>query len=166
MKEEKNKRKSNKSKKKVNSVKNRIIFIVLLIIIVLVILIINRNKIFKNKNENSAKKEIDYVESLEDGIKINRSKPLNETKTIDGITFTNIQLTTKDGMTTLLADVINNSGKDTILKTVKIKLVDDDNNELVLVSGIIKALKPGESTQLNIGMTSNYIESYDIAIEF
>lgn len=147
--------------------RNRTIFMLLAIIVIIIIIIcVIRKKALNNENRGKITNEIDYVETIENGIKINRSTHLNESKTVNGMTFTNIQLTTKEGMTTLLADVINNSGKRTELKTVKIKLVDEDNNELVTVNGVIKALNPGESSQLNIGMTSNYIESYDIKIEF
>ena len=79
--------------------------------------------------------------------------------------ITNIQLTTKDGMTTLLADVTNNSGASTEVRPVQITLLKQDGSELVTVTGIIDKLEVGGTTQLNIAMTSNYIEAYDFQVK-
>ncbi len=145
------------------------IVIILILIITIIVLGITKNNSNDNENSNNAggsstvKKE-SYVEEMEDGSKINKSSKLNEAKKIDGLTITNIQLTTKDGMTTLLADVINNSGAKTNLKTVNITLVDKDGNELTKLVGVINGLEVGASTELNIAMTSDYVNAYDFKV--
>ena len=154
--------------------REKILLICVIIIFVLGMILIGLN-IFKNKNvkqndiennnieKNNDKKE-SYVEQMEDGTKINKNKKLNEAKKIDGLTITNIQLTTKDGMTTLLADVINNSNVKTKLKTVDIVLLDKNGKELTKLVGIINALEVGATTQLNISMTSDYVNAYDFKV--
>ena len=67
-------------------------------------------------------------------------------------------------MTTLLADVTNNTGAVTNVQTVDITLIDYNGNELTTVTGIIDALEVGATTQLNIAMTSDYINAYDFRI--
>ncbi len=142
-----------------------IICILIIVLIVLNITKNNSNNEVKNSGgKNNMPKKESYVEEMEDGSKINKSNKLNEAKKIDGLTITNIQLTTKDGMTTLLADVINNSGAKTELKTVNITLVDKNGNELTKLVGIINALDVGASTELNIAMTSDYVNAYDFKI--
>ena len=137
-------------------------------LLVLVIININNNN---NKTENitpqgqEEQNTESYVEEIETGLKINKSTKLNEAKEVQGLKITNIQLSTKDGMTTLLADVINNSGTKTSLKTVEITLIDKEGNELTKVTGIIDSLDVGESKQLNIGMTSDYVNAYDFKVE-
>lgn len=159
-------------KKEVKRKKNKgipmwmLVIIIALIVTGILVLIRNNNKQedAKDKVQTEAKKE-GYVEEIEDGVKINKSSKLNEAKEIDGLTITNIQLTTKDGMTTLLADVTNNSGAKTEVKPVQITLLKQDGSELVTVTGIIDKLEVGGTTQLNIAMTSNYVVAYDFMIK-
>ena len=160
-------RKSNKRNRKNNLIKFILIIIVLIIISIIIALVLNRNKDkeqINNNNETNTLKEESYIEEIEDGVKINKSSKLNEVKEINGLLITNIQLTTKDGMTTLLADVQNNSGAKTDVKTLQITLLNKDGSELTTVTGIVNGLEIGETTQLNIAMTSDYVNAYDFRV--
>ena len=160
-------RKSNKKSRKNNLIKFILIIIVLIIISIIIALVLNRNKDkeqINNNNETNTLKEESYIEEIEDGVKINKSSKLNEVKEINGLLITNIQLTTKDGMTTLLADVQNNSGVKTEVKTIQITLLDQEGAELTTVTGIVNGLEVGETTQLNISMTSDYVNAYDFRV--
>ena len=160
--------KNNENKKK--NVLKPFILLIIILLIILIIALISINKNNKNPEKNISNGEENnvesYVEEIETGLKINKSTKLNEAKEVQGLKITNIQLSTKDGMTTLLADVINNSGTKTSLKTVEITLIDKEGNELTKVTGIIDSLDVGESKQLNIGMTSDYVNAYDFKVEF
>ena len=160
-------RKSNKKSRKNNLIKFILIIVVLIIISIIVVLVVNRNKDkeqINNNNETNTLEEESYIEEIEDGVKINKSSKLNEVKEINGLLITNIQLTTKDGMTTLLADVQNNSGVKTDVKTLQITLLNKDGSELTTVTGIVNGLEIGETTQLNIAMTSDYVNAYDFRV--
>ncbi len=160
-------RKSNKRNRKNNLIKFILIIIVLIIISIIIALVLNRNKDkeqINNNNETNTLEEESYIEEIEDGVKINKSSKLNEVKEINGLLITNIQLTTKDGMTTLLADVQNNSGVKTDVKTLQITLLNKDGSELTTVTGIVNGLEIGETTQLNIAMTSDYVNAYDFRV--
>lgn len=175
-------KKVNRNKKKLNSekqnkkVKNKggkiISLILIVLFIIMVVAIIGNGRKHKNTSKNSNQDSaqnvantVDYVEEIEQGVKLNESTKLNEAKTVDGLTFSNIQLTTKDGMSTLLADVINNSGSKTELKQIKVTLLDKDYKEIITLSGIVTGLEPGANTELNIAMTSDYVNAYDLKIE-
>lgn len=152
--------------------KNQVIRIIILLIVIIIgivicISLLNLKQDINNNvtgNDTDEEKE-SYVEEIENGIKINKSNKLNEAKSVDGLLITNIQLTTKDGMTTLLADVSNNSAQKSNLKMIEIILLDKDGKELTRVNGIIDELEVNEKTQLNIAMTSDYIEAYDFKVE-
>lgn len=121
----------------------------------------NENTI--NETENISKEE--FVQILEDGTKLNISSKLNETKTVNGIEISNIQFTYKDGLTVLIADVTNNSGKD--LKDVteaNITLLDENDGEIITVEALISPTKVGETTQLNTSMTLDYVNAYDFKV--
>lgn len=124
----------------------------------------------ENQGENPAEKPEEkpveeYVQNFDDGTKLNVSTKLNETKTVDGYEVTNIQLTNKDGITVILADVTNKTGKDQPEKPLVVKLFDKEGNELVKLDGMIEALKDGATAQLNMGVTADYANAYDFTIE-
>lgn len=152
--------------------KNQVIRIIILLIVIIIgiVICISLLNLKQDTNNNVTGNDTDeekesYVEEIENGIKINKSNKLNEAKSVDGLLITNIQLTTKDGMTTLLADVSNNSAQKSNLKMIEIILLDKDGKELTRVNGIIDELEVNEKTQLNIAMTSDYIEAYDFKVE-
>lgn len=101
---------------------------------------------------------------LEDGTKLNISDKLKEEKTIDGLKIGNIQLTEKDGQLVLLADVTNQTTKNSDAFLVDITLYDKTGNELTTVTGIVTSIKAGESTQLNAGITEKYVNAYDFKV--
>ena len=163
MKEEKGK---SKRRSKNKNKKILIIGIIAIIIVVLVIILVQRNK-ENSKESNTAGENVveNYVEEIDSGVKLNKSNKLNEAKEVEGLTIANIQLTLDSGITTLLADVTNNSGSRTNAKTVQITLLDYEGNELTTVPGIIKELEVGETTQLNISLTSDYVNAYDFRVK-
>lgn len=120
----------------------------------------------ENPEEKPEEKPVEeYVQNFDDGTKLNVSTKLNETKTVDGYEVSNIQLTNKDGITVILADVTNKTGKDQPEKPLVVKLFDKEGNELVKLDGMIEALKDGATAQLNMGVTADYANAYDFTIE-
>ena len=147
--------------------------LILILIAILVVVLIIGLFIKKNRNEengvqsqqNTATDE-KFVQVLEDGTKLNKSSKLNDTKNVEGIEISNIQFTYKDGQTVLLADVTNNSGKAIDMTLLNIKLLDEQENEIITIGGIISPMQVGETTQLNAGMTMDYANAYDVEITF
>lgn len=151
---------ANKHAKKRNELKIIVVFIVIFIITIIAI-IINAKK--KGTQQTSPKDE-SYVQEMEDGISINKSTKLNEAKLVNGLLISNIQLTEKDGMTTLLADVTNKTDQNTELKKLKIILLDESSNEIATMTAFVNSINAGETTQLNASTTSNYIKAYDFKV--
>lgn len=148
--------------------KKEIVFILFIIVATIIIFIcVGTSKKGTTKKEtknNDDTTKTSYVEEIENGIKINTSSKLNEAKEVAGYKISNIQLTTRDGITTLLADVKNTSNKKTELKTVEVTLLGENGEELTTIKGVISALDANESTQLNVSATSDYIQSYDFKV--
>lgn len=151
-----------------------ILAIVFLIVIIITIRIIFARKELKRqeienaviqqsqelKITNSVTEE--YVKETNDGTKINTNPKLNTAKELDGLQITNIQLTSSNGITTLLADVTNNSNSATDLKEVLVEFLDKDGKELTTVNGVIMPLEKGASTKFNTSVSADYITAYDI----
>ena len=158
-------------KKKINQKKKKVLLAGAIIIILIIIGIVlistlsqNTKKPKEELDQNQGSNQESYVEEIEEGIKINKSTKLNEVKEVEGLQISNIQLTTEGGMTTLLADVKNNSGAKTEVKQVEITLIREDGSEIAKITGIINELEVGATTQLNISTTSDYIEAYDFLV--
>lgn len=106
-----------------------------------------------------------YVNQLPDGTKINTSNKVNKTRIIDGIEISEIQLTHKNGVSVLLATATNISGEDKDTTVIEITLYDDKNNVLEIIEGIISPIKPGESVQLNMGISADYANAYNFSVK-
>ena len=146
-----------------------ILLIVLVIAIVIFVVSKNANK-GNNANENGSTTQQEntepeeFVQVLEDGTKLNTSTELNKEKQVGNYKFENMQLTTQDNQTVLLADVTNTGSNKTDIQLVDVTLLDKDGNEIITVGGIISQLEPGEKTQFNTSMTLDYANTYDFKI--
>lgn len=153
--------------------KKIIVFTVILVLIIIAvisaIIIINQ----KRKNATGTDKGeqgltlydtnlSEYVKETENGIKVNTSIQLNQDKKIGELTVSGIQLTCKSGITTLIATVTNNTTTNTNLQNIEVAFLDKNGQEFATAKGIVEALEVGKSTKLNISMSANYINTYDI----
>ena len=142
----------------------------LLILIVLVIVVIGVVWFLTKQNNNEKEQETqnqvveEFVQVLEDGTKLNTSTKLKEVKKVNGLEFSNIQLTNKNGQSVLLADVKNTTTSATEIMVVNITLLDKEGNTIVEVGGIVRPLEPGETSQFNTGMTLDYANAYDFKV--
>ena len=150
----------------------RMILILLIILIIAIVIFIvskNLNKESKTKENGSTTQQEntepeEFVQVLEDGTKLNTSTELNKEKQVGNYKFENMQLTTQDNQTVLLADVTNTGSNKTDIQLVDVTLLDKDGNEIITVGGIISQLEPGEKTQFNTSMTLDYANTYDFKI--
>lgn len=144
------------------------VFFIIAILLVLAIIIAGVI-IIKNNSQNRGEESNEaFVKQIEDNIKQNVSKTLNQTKEFEGFKVSNIKLTEKDGEVILLADITNNTGKDTTKYTYfNITFFDEQNKEIGSFPGVIDKVKQNETTALNSsvkGDIANYINSYDFKL--
>ena len=154
-----------------NKEKRMILILLVILIIAIVIFVVskNLNKESKTKENGSTTQQEntepeEFVQVLEDGTKLNTSTELNKEKQVGNYKFENMQLTTQDNQTVLLADVTNTGSNKTDIQLVDVTLLDKDGNEIITVGGIISQLEPGEKTQFNTSMTLDYANTYDFKI--
>ena len=155
---------------KIKEKKIIIIVIILIFVLLIVKLLFSINsKNTKNENNQNQAENItaneEFVQILEDGTKLNTSTKMKETKIIDGLEISNIQLTEKDNISKLLGTITNNTTETKGDYPVKIIIYDKDGKEIVTVGGYIGIIKPGESKQLNSSATFDYANAYDYKIE-
>ena len=169
-----------KKVKKINKAEKQMILLlfaltVIAVIVICVVVIVNRGEEPANEGtqaqvqDQSQGKETTqvaekYVQTLSEGTKLNTSAKLSETKTVDGLEVSNIELTMSDGQTLFLANVKNNTGADMGVKAVDIILVDDEGNEITTLHGVMDSVKAGETVQLNAKTTLDFSNAYDAQI--
>lgn len=139
-----------------------LILIIVSILIITIVWCVTRNK--ETEVVESTNKE-EFVEVLEDGTKLNISDKLNETKRVENFEIGNIQLTDKNGVSVLLADIKNVSETSTDWTIITITLIDRIGNTIQEIEGVIKDLQPGETTQLNAATSADYANSYDFKVK-
>ncbi len=152
-----------------NEEKRMIAIIIIIGIIIVVGLLIWKNTKAKRLQSEKVELQNTIVEKntnvLEDGTKLNKSDKLKQTKKLNGMEISQIQLTYKDGQSILIATVTNTTNKDIDLTPIKVTLYDDQNNILEQMNGLISPVKAGESVQLNMGIGIDHSNAYDLTIE-
>ncbi len=149
-----------------------IVFVIVVVGVILILEKLVNNQQLDNKNtdneyenrqeENKISEK--YVEELADGRKINISDKLKETKRLEGLEISNIQLTYENNQSIIIADIENKSERDIENMSIEIILYDDEKNELEKLNGLIANLRKGKITQLNIGTQNNCVNAYDFSI--
>ncbi len=142
------------------------ILIAITVVVIAIVMITKGNKkgnIEETQGgENTVKEE--FVERLEDGTRLNTSNKLQETKIIDGMEISGIQLTEKDNVSIILGTVTNKTKETKGGYPVDVKIVDKKGEEIITISAIIGELAPGESSQFSTSATFDYANAYDFVI--
>lgn len=146
--------------------KRMILILIVIAVVIIGVLLIWRNSVKNNEplpqEENTVIEK--YVDVLEDGTKLNKSDKLKETKKLDNLEISNIQLTYRNGIAVVLGDVKNTGSTDVDLTAIELTLYDDKHNVLETIDGLISPVKAGETVQLNAGISADYANAYDFSI--
>ena len=149
--------------------------VIALIAIILIIIMVNTFRKKEPENvgpvqgeEQGIEQEIEqeeYVQILQDGSKLNKSEELLKEKKLDELEITNIQLKETGGITTLLADVKNNTNHEIQERDVTIEVLDKYGNVITRLNGTIDTVGAGEKVQLNMSVTGDVANAYDFRIK-
>ncbi|MCI9275861.1 MAG: hypothetical protein HFJ24_08120 [Clostridia bacterium] len=145
--------------------------VITLIAIMLIIIMVNtfRKKEPENvgpvQGEEQGIEQEEYVQILQDGSKLNKSEELLKEKKLDELEISNIQLKETGGITTLLADVKNNTNHEIQERDVTIEVLDKYGNVITRLNGVIDTVGAGEKVQLNMSVTGDVANAYDFRIK-
>ena len=150
--------------------KKYILILIVVVIIILAVIFFATRK--NNKNEevpqdSTIENEVvedKYVSVLSDGTKINTSEKIKESKIIDELKLDSLQISEKDGVTTILGTITNDTNQTRGDFSVNVKLVDKEGNEITTITGYIRLLNPGESTQFNCASNAKYVNAYNFEL--
>lgn len=151
----------------------KIIFTIVLIMIVILITIFciklsknnNRNENMEGGIQSSNQNEEKYTEILNDGTKINSSAEFNKNKKYKKLSISNIQFTSKNGNSALIANVKNDGDTDFKMEEVTIVLLDEKGEEVQKIPVLLPGVKAGETKQLNSLITADVTNVKDFRID-
>lgn len=105
-----------------------------------------------------------YVTDLANDVKLNTSKDLNSVKMYKNIEISNIQFTSKNGNSTLLADLKNTGSTKQEEEIVTITILDENNAKITSFNTILAAIEPGKTERLEAIITADIVNAKDFTI--
>ena len=144
------------------------IMVIVLIVVLLVKVIGGKGKAEEQNNlagNNQVQNEEKYVETLDDGTKLNVSEDLNKDRTYNGLEISNIQYTEKNGFTVLLADIKNPLSTKHEKELVKISIIGENGEIITQTDAIIGEIEVGGTYQINATIAADVSNAKDIKIE-
>lgn len=155
-----------KQSKKVN-LRPLLVLLVAIIVIVLIVVIVKvvggkDNK--KNPSTQGQNPNNEYITVLEDGGRKNNSDKVTATKMLEGLEISNISLTERGGITTLLADVKNTTENESGDYTINIRLTDKEGKEILNTTGYLEKVAAGGTAQINANITADVANAYNLEI--
>lgn len=142
--------------------KRKLVFIIIISLIVITFIIAG---ILLNIQNRTLKKEVEeFAIKYEDGVKINTSEELLKNKKIGNLEISNIRLSYTNGISILLADVINVGNTKTKETEIKVEILDKNENVLIELNGVIYSLNPNEKFELNLNTNIDIANAYDFRI--
>lgn len=106
----------------------------------------------------------EYIKEENDGTQVNTSDKVAETRQIDGIVIRDIRLEKSNGITRLIADLTNTTGQAKDRFLVDIQLFDKSGKQIGTIPGIVGKTQPGETIQMQVGITEDFVGAYDFKI--
>lgn len=130
-----------------NNKKNKIILLLIIVLIAIIIFVIA----MRDKTKEETKTTFD-------------GETANSNIKIEDIEFTDITKKYEDGVTTIRANIVNNT-EETKNINVKIVLKDDEGNEIQSMIQAIENIEPDRKKVLSTGIMGDYTYVKDIEFE-
>lgn len=146
------------------SEKKMIAILITITIVVIIIAIVIGNSGNKSKEETTTTEQEETTQVLEDGTLLNNSDKLHETKKLEGMEITDIQLTENEEETLLIGTITNTSNTEQGGYVVSIKMIDKQGNEIKTLDAYIGKLKPEKSMQFSTSATFDSSNVYDFTM--
>lgn len=149
---------------KINEKRTIAILVAITIIVIVIAIVISNNG--KKNGEKTAEntKQEGMTQLLEDGTILNNSDKLHETKKIEGMEISNIQLTENETETLLIGTITNTSTTEQGGYVTLIKMIDEQGNEITTMEAYLGKLKPEKSMKFSTSAKFDSYKVYDFII--
>lgn len=140
--------------------------IIAIVVVIAIGLLIWGASVVLNPNVQKGTDEVgEFVIVAEDGTKINTSEELKKEKKVEGLQLTNITLREQNGISSLTAEVKNNTGDNMAEFKVKLTILDKNGGIIRQIVGSIPAVENGQTGIMNAQVTEDISNAYDFRIE-
>lgn len=125
----------------------------------------NMNGTSTTNTTNTANEE-KYTTELNDGTKLNNSEELQNVKTYKDLEISDIQVTSKNNVTVIIAQVKNNGTTDFEPEIVKLTLLGENNEEIDVTYPVMPSVEAGGTAQLESTISGSDVANFkDFRIE-
>lgn len=145
--------------------KNRKKIILLVAIIAIIILTVIIWKAFSKEEvpqEPTTNQIEEFVEKRENGQKVNTSQQVAQEKIVEELTIKEIKVTSLNNVTTITANVSNNTQTEKKGFYIQITAVNKNGEKIATCEGIIDTIQAGKTVTLNVRATSDFANAYDL----
>lgn len=140
------------------------ILVAITAVVIIIAIMMNVNKSKEGTTEKEMKQTESTISLFDDGTTLNNSAKLQETKKLEGMEISQIQLTQKNGETQLIATITNTSSTDQGDYPVIVKMLDKEGKEVGTMNGYIGKIKPQNSIKFSTEATLDSSNVYDFTI--
>ena len=140
------------------------ILVAITAVVIIIAIMMNVNKSKEGTTEKEMKQTESTISLFDDGTTLNNSAKLQETKKLEGMEISQIQLTQKNGETQLLATITNTSSADQGDYPVIVKMLDKEGKEVGTMNGYIGKIKSQNSIKFSTEATLDSSNVYDFII--
>ena len=140
------------------------ILVAITAVVIIIAIMMNVNKSKEGTTEKEMKQTESTISLFDDGTTLNNSAKLQETKKLEGMEISQIQLTQKNGETQLIATITNTSSTDQGDYPVIVKMLDKEGKEVGTMNGYIGKIKSQNSIKFSTEATLDSSNVYDFII--
>lgn len=145
--------------------KRMILILIAITIIVYIISVIVKNNNGKLKEQEQVKNQgTELIQMREDGTKTNISEKLKESKILDNLEVSDIQIIEKNGEANITANITNTSSMLVKEFPITIKVVNKLGETIQEVGAYVGKMKAGETRSINASIYMDISEIYDCSI--
>ena len=141
------------------------IIIAIVVIVAIVLVIWGISSVLQPSIQKGNDEVGEFVIIAEDGTKVNTSEQLKKDKTVEGLQLTNITLKQKDGLSSLTAEVKNNTGEDMSSFKVRLTILNKDGGVIRQIVGSVPAVANEQTGAMEAQVTEDISNAYDFRIE-
>ena len=147
---------------KTNEKKAIAVLVSITIVVIIQYIIINNSS--KNQTESKNQEQEETITILEDGSLLNTSSKLQETKKIEGLEISNIQLIQKQSEAILTGTITNISNEKQGNNVVAIQMLDEQGNEIIILDTYIGEIQPNKSAKFSTRANFESSKVYDFKL--
>ena len=140
-----------------------ILGLVILVVVVLIMVIPRNDEEEKEMTTNVQEEK--YAQVQDNGLKVNTSNKLKETKKLGNLEISNISLKSQGNESYITANVKNIGNTTDGDKFITITVLDDKQNIITKIDAYLSTIEAGQETILRSTTSADFANAYDFKVE-